>query len=107
MSTYSGVFTQAPEEKRRYILDYTLTLSTGETVTSISSPINITQTFGTNPPVAAFQITSVVVGPGGLQVVFYANGGDDGDEFEVQFLANTSAGQIVEDVVKFTIRSDL
>lgn len=106
MSIYSGVFAQAPEEKRRYILDYTLTLSEGETVASIVTPISITQTFGATP-VTPFTVTSVVIGPGGLQVVFYASGGEDGTEFEVQFLANTSAGQIVEDVVKFTIRSSL
>lgn len=106
MSTLSGVFTQAPEEKRRYILDYTLTLSAGETITSISTPISITQTDGATS-VSPFIITSVVIAPGGLQVTFFASGGDDGTEFEVQFLANTSAGQIIEDVVQFTIESDL
>lgn len=106
MSTFSGVFTQAPEEKRRYILDYTLTLSAGETITSISTPISITQTDGATS-ISPFVITSVIIGPGALQVIFFASGGDDGTEFEVQFLANTSAGQIIEDVVQFTIESDL
>lgn len=104
MSSFSGVFNQAPEEKRRYILNYSLTLSSGEQVTSIVTPIVITQTFGP-ATVAPFVIDGVVIGPGGTQVVFYAHGGDDGTEYEVQFLANTTAAQIVEDVVKFTIAS--
>lgn len=106
MSVFSGVFQQAPEEKRRYILDYALTLSSGETITSMTTPISITQEFGAST-VAPFVINGVTVGPGSTQVVFYASGGDDGTEFEVQFLANTSAGQIIEDVVKFTIESDI
>lgn len=106
MSTFSGVFTQRPEEKRRYILTYTLTLSAGETVTSITTPILIQQTFGP-ATISPFVIDTVLIGPGGTQVLFFAHGGDDGTEYEVQFLANTSAGQILEDVVKFTIASAL
>lgn len=106
MSTFSGVFTQTPLEKRRYILNYALTLSSGEQVTAIITPITIVQTFGP-ATVSPFVIDGVLVGPGGTQVVFYAHGGDDGTEYEVQFLANTTAAQVLEDVVKFTIASDL
>ena len=106
MTTLSGSYTQAPEEKRRYILDYTLTLSSGETISSITTPVSITQTYGPTS-VAPLVVSSIVIAPGGLQVVFYVSGGDDGTQFEVQFLANTSAGQILEDVVEFTIESDL
>jgi hypothetical protein len=106
MSRLSGRFRQAPEEKRRYILDYTLTLSAGEVISSIAVG-TITQT--SNPvSLSPLLISSVVVGPSpALQVIFYASGGDDQSQWEVQFLATTSVGQIIEDVVEFNIESDL
>lgn len=105
MSRISGRFEQAPEEKRRYILNYNLTLSEGETVTSMNVP-PVTQIFG-RATVAPLVIDGVIIGPGNTQVVFYASGGDDQTEFEVQFLATTSAAQVIEDVVSFSIESDL
>lgn len=105
MSKLSGRFTQAPEEKRRYILNYNLTLSAGETVSSIVVN-SITQVFG-KTTVAPFVINGIVIGPGNTQVVFFASGGDDQTDYEVQFLATTSVGQIIEDVVYFSIQSDL
>lgn len=105
MSRLSGRFTQAPEETRRYILNYALTLSAGETIVSMNAP-PITQVFG-KATIAPLVISSIVIGPGGTQVVFFAAGGDDQTEFEVQFLATTSVGQVIEDVVSFSIQSDL
>ena len=105
MSKISGRFTQAPEEKRRYILNYTLTLSEGETISN--TVVNsITQVFGLTT-VAPFVIDNIVIGPGNTQVVFFAHGGDDQTDYEVQFLSTTSVGQIIEDVVYFSIQSDL
>lgn len=106
MSKLSGRFTQAPEERRRYILNYTLTLSEGERVTSMAVPV-ISQTFG-KVSVAPFVISGVAIGPDPFtSVVFYASGADDDTIWEIQFLATTSAGQIIEDVIEFTIDSDL
>lgn len=106
MSTLSGRFTQAPEEKRRYILNYTLTLSEGETVSSMGVP-SIVQTYG-KLTIAPLVVSSVVIGPTPFtSVVFYVSGGDDQTIFEVQFLATTSVGQIIEDIVEMTIQSDL
>jgi hypothetical protein len=107
MSRLSGRFTQAPEERRRYILNYTLTLSEGEFVTSMAVPV-ITRTFPQGAaPVTPLVIDSVVIGPTPFtSVIFYASGGDDNTVFEVQFLATTSTGQIIEDVIEFSIESD-
>jgi hypothetical protein len=105
MPRYSAQFTQSPNEKRRYMLDYTLDLSAGEGVTSMATPAIV------NTPgqiiVVPLVVNGVVIGPGGLQVVFYVSGGDANNDYEVQFLATTTAGQIKEDVIKTHIRSDV
>jgi hypothetical protein len=105
MSRISGRFTQTPEEARRYILNYALTLSQGETVVSIVAN-SITQVFG-KTTIEPFVINNIIIGPGNTQVVYFASGGDDQTDYEVQFLATTSVGQIIEDVVYYSIRSDL
>lgn len=105
MSSLSGRFTQDPAARRRYLLDYTLSLSEGETVTAVA--INsITQIAGLTT-VVPLTIDGVIIGPGGLVVQFFASGGDDDTEFEVQFLATTSVGQIIPDTVQFNIESEL
>lgn len=106
MSKLSGRFTQAPEERRRYILNYTLTLSAGERILGVGVP-SITQTFG-KLTVVPLVIDGVLIGPTPFtEVVLYASGGDDQTIFEVQFLSTTSTGQIIEDVIEFSIESDL
>jgi hypothetical protein len=105
MPRYSAQFTQSPNEKRRYMLDYTLDLSSGEGVTSMATP-NVINTPG-QIIVDPLVVNGVVIGPGGLQVVFYVSGGDANNDYEVQFLATTTAGQIKEDVIKIHIRSDV
>lgn len=106
MSNLSGRFTQTPGERRRYILNYTLTLSAGEFISSVNLA-SITQTFG-KVTIAPLVIDGVLIGPDPFtEVVLYASGGDDQTIFEVQFLATTSTGQIIEDVIEFSIESDL
>lgn len=105
MTTLSGKFEQSPVARRRYILNYQLTLSSGETVVSVGTP-TVTQIFG-KITVAPFAISSVVISSDGTEVLFYASGGDDGTQYEVLFLATTSAAQILDDVVEFDIDSDL
>lgn len=106
MSKITGRFEQTPEERRRYILNYTLAVSPGEFVASMAVPV-ILQTFG-KVSVAPFVIDGVAIGPDPFtSVVFYASGADDDTIWEVQFLATTSAGQILEDVIEFTIDGDL
>lgn len=106
MSKLSGRFSQAPEEKRRYILNYSLTLSEGEVISSMAVSV-ISQTFG-KVSVAPFVISGVAIGPSPFtSVVFYASGADNNTIWEIEFLATTSVGQIIEDVIEFTIDSDL
>lgn len=102
MSTLSARFTQSPEEVKRYVLDYTLFLSAGETITGITATISNL----TTPPVGApvLVVSSIALGPSPtLQVVYYVSGGADSQSYEVTFLATTSIGQTLQDVVQYDI----
>jgi hypothetical protein len=99
MSSLSANFTQSPEEVRRYLLDYTLFLSTGESVVSITFTITLLTPLST----PSLVVNNIVVGPGGLQALYFVSGGANGDTYEVTFLATTSIGQILQDVVQYNI----
>ena len=98
MTTLSARFKKSPGERQRYILDYTRDLDAGETVTVVATAI--TSTTG-NP--TALIVDGILIAPSGIQVVFYAGAGIDTNVYEVQFLATTSLGKILEDVVEFDV----
>jgi len=101
MSTLSARFVQSPEEVKRYLLDYTLFLVPGEAVTSIVPTV---KNLGT-PPVGSppLVVSTIVLGPGGIQALYFISGGVDGQSYEVTFLATTSVTQVLQDVVQYDI----
>lgn len=101
MSTLSARIKQSPSETKRWMLDYTAQLSPGESVTGVSVSLIPVST----PPLGspALVVNNIVLGPGGLQAVFYVSGGADGQTYEAKFLATTSINQIFEDVVEVDI----
>lgn len=101
MSTLSARFKQGPQEAKRYLLDYTLFLSAGEAVTGIVSSVTVlTVPIIGSPPLV---VSSVTLGPGGLQALYFISGGATQQSYEVTFLATTSIGQVLEDVVQYDI----
>lgn len=106
MPSLSARFTQSPVENKRYELDYTAQLSTGETITDITATVS-SVTDKSSPPLS-FVITNIALGPSPtLVAVFYASGGLDQNTYEVQFLATTSIGQIFEDIAEFNVQEKL
>ncbi|MDP9112275.1 MAG: hypothetical protein M3O20_01180 [Acidobacteriota bacterium] len=107
MSNFQAVFKQSPVEVKRYVLDYTLFLSTGENIASIA--VNVVQTAGAASP--AFVVNEVallpVVNGQVIGAAYFASGGVDGGVYEVQFLATTSIGQVLEDVVQYTLAENM
>ena len=100
MSQISARLRQTSGERKRYLLDYAAQLSAGEQVTLVVPTI----TSPTNAPVSpAFVIDGITIGPGGLQVIFYASGGVDTHTYEVLFHATTTIGQQLDDVAQFDI----
>jgi len=108
MSSISARFRQSPTETKRYVLNYTLQLAPGEAIASLA--INVIQTGGpTTGP--ALVIESVALLPPVNGVVpgaaYFISGGTDQGQYEVQFLATTSVGQILEDVVQYVLAEKL
>lgn len=92
-----GTFTKTPVERKRYTLDYTDWLDTGETVTACV--FTVTPSGGSALQIDAFQINV-----SGTQVVFFANFGVNGVSYTVDVVITTSGGQTKEDQVVFVVK---
>lgn len=105
MTTLTARVRQAPEEVRRYSLDYTSQVNTGELITACAATVTPIQT----PPLGAtaLTVTNIVIGPTGLLVVFFVQGGADGVSYEIRFLGTSSLGQIFEDIVEIDVQEKL
>lgn len=103
MSTLSAKFKQSPVEVKRYVLDYSLQLATGENILTVTP--TIIQISGPVSP--ALSVTGIALLPAVAgQVtgaVFYVSGGADQGVYEIKFLATTSLSQTLEDVVQFAL----
>jgi hypothetical protein len=107
MSTFQARFKQSPAERKRYVLDYTLFLAPGENIVSVATAI--TQNAGAaSPPLVINgmallpQVNNQTIG-----AAYFCSGGVDGGVYEVQFLATTSIGQVLEDIVQYTLQENL
>lgn len=104
MSTVSARFRQGPLESKRYVLNYTLQLSAGESITNVVVN-SIIKTVGNGA--GTLTVTSIALLPAVSGAVpgaaYFVQGGLDQEQYEVQFLATTSVGQILEDVVAYSI----
>lgn len=99
MTTLTARVRQAPEEVRRYSLDYSGQVNAGETISSVvANAITPLQ----QPPIGAtpVTVTNIVIGPTGLLAVFFVQGGADGVAYEIQFLGTSNLGQVFEDIVE-------
>lgn len=100
MSVLTGKFKQSPNEKKRYVMDYSLDLDSGEIITIVAPAI----VNPTGAPVSpAFVCDGVAIAPAGTQFIFYASGGADGFQYEIQFIVTTSLSKIFDNVVAFPI----
>ncbi len=104
MTTLSARFIQSPAENLRYVLDYTKFMAPGEGLSSLIS--NVTQLQGVSVPAFSINSVAIIAGVSGsapLLAAFFASGGVNQGVYEVQFLATTSLGQILEDVIEYTL----
>lgn len=109
MSIFSAKFKQSPVEVKRYVLDFTLQLATGESVSSIA--ITVIQTGGIvlgSPPLVVSSVALLPpVGGAVLGAAYFVSGGIDTGVYEVKFLTTTSIGQVLEDVVQYRLAEKL
>jgi hypothetical protein len=93
-----GLFKKTPIERKRYSLDYTDWLDTGETIIAVT--FTVTPTTGASPlEVDAYQISV-----DGKEISFFVDDGDDSVDYEISVVVTTSGGQIKEDEIGFVVR---
>lgn len=91
-------FVKTPSERKRYTIDYSDWLDTGETISAV--------TFAVTPSTTnTLQIDAYQIANPATSVVFFANFGDAGKQYTVDVKVTTSGGQTKEDTILFTVRS--
>lgn len=90
-------FTKAPNERKRYTIDYSDWLDTGETVSAV--------TFSVTPSTAnILQVDAYSIASPATSVVFFVNDGADGTTYTLEISITTSGGQVKEDQVLYSVR---
>jgi hypothetical protein len=91
-------FIKSPVERKRYTIDYSDWLDTGETISSVTFAVTPTTT-------NTLEVDAYVLGTGNTSVIFFANYGDANNIYTVDVQIVTSGGQTKEDTILFTVRS--
>lgn len=94
-------FKKQPDEIKRYQIDYSEWLATGETLTSVDTDVIVM-----NP--ASGDVGEPTLSIGSTQIlgdffVYYVSAGTDGKRYKVTFQANTSDAQLVESEIEFKV----
>lgn len=90
-----GKYFKTSAERKRYSIDYTDWLDTGETVLSAVFTI---------APASPLEVDAHSISSDGTQLVFFVNDGTDEVEYVINVKVTTSGGQIKEDEVIFEVR---
>lgn len=91
-------FVKTPNENKRYVVDYTNWLDTGETISS--GVLSVSP--ATSPALTAGTLT---INAGGKSVNFFIAAGKDGSDYTVTLQVTTSIGQIKEDTILYSARA--
>lgn len=93
-----GKFFKVPDDRKRYSIDYSEWLDSGETVSGV--------TFGVTPADSSpVLIDGNSINPSATGVVFYASAGNVGTTYVVAVTMTTGGGQVREDTVQYTVKS--
>lgn len=93
-----GKFIKTPNEVKRYSIDYSNWLDTGEYLSAVSFTVTPTATV----PLAA---TASSLGSSATSMTYSVSGGDDGGTYEIVVKVTTTQGQVKEDAVLYVVRS--
>lgn len=92
-----GSFTKTPAERKRYAVDYSDWLDTGETLAAYTVEVS--------PATASpLVVNPNALGPTSTVFVFFVSGGLDRTQYTVDIRMTTSGGQIKEDTILYTVR---
>ena len=92
-----GRWSKSPDEQRRYGVDYSNWLNAGERLTDVECFVSPR----TSPE---FTAPGVVITDNAYGVVFFVNGGVAGTTYKLVIRATTTAGQVKEDTVLYSVR---
>lgn len=93
-----GKFTKTPTETKRYKIDYSHWLDSGEYVSAVAFAIISTNT-------GAVSFLTDTIGATDTDVTFLVYSGTDGETYEVSVTLTTTAGQVKQDVIYFVIKA--
>ena len=95
-------FIKQPADIKKYQVDYSEWLATGETVLSVVTAVTILNPASNDvgEPTMTIGTTQVV---GGTVFEYYVSLGTDGKRYKVTFQATTSDSQVVESEVEFKV----
>lgn len=95
-------FNKQPAEIKKYQIDYSEWLATGETVTSVVTAVTLLNpaTDDVGEPTLIVGTTQIV---GGTVYEYYMSSGTDGKRYKVTFQASTSDSQTVESEIEFKV----
>lgn len=95
-------FNKQPAEIKKYQIDYSEWLPTGETVTSVVTAVTLLNPAADDvgEPTLTIGTTQIV---GGNVYEYYVSSGTDGKRYKVTFQASTSDSQTVESEIEFKV----
>lgn len=91
-----GNFTKTPAERKRYAIDYSEWLDTGETISTFTLSI---------APSGGMYVSGSELDASNKVLVYFVAGGDLNAQYTLAVQVLTSGGQIKEDVVLYSVRS--
>lgn len=95
-------FLKQPAEIKKYQIDYSEWLATGETVTSVVTAVTLLnpETTDVGEPTLTVGTTAI---NGGTVYEYYVSLGTDGKRYKITFQASTSDSQTVESEIEFKV----
>lgn len=94
-----GKFVKTPSEVKRYSVEYSDWLDTGEFLQSATLNASVV-------PGAPLIVVKNAIGASTTKLTFLVSGGVDGATYTVEILATTTGGQVKEDTILFVVRDE-
>jgi len=91
-------YVQASEERKRYAIDYSEWLDSGETIATVA--FEVETNVGATIPLL---IDGYAINGDDDGLILFVSGGDDGETYRVLVTITTSGGQTKEDFIVFVI----
>lgn len=96
-------FNKQPSEIKKYQIDYSEWLSTGETITSVATAVTLLNSAAGDVGEPTLSVGTTQIISNGTVFEYYMSSGTDGKRYKVTFQADTSDSQRVESEVEFRV----